>query len=374
MHPSLRKAAVLIDSLDAESAGTLLAQMEPARAEQLRAAVEGLGPIAADERARIVAEFRRGARGASGAVGGVELAGSLAQRFGGAERGAQGHAAEQQIGTRCDDGVMAGSRVGSGRGVGAGSAADARGGAAGATTSAAGAPFRFLHAADTASLVRFLSHEHPQTIALVLSHLAPGQAGEVLQRLAVPLRGDVIRRLAVLREASPQAVAEVERALELRLSSLPAGERLPVAGLSAARQILAAVDRHVCDEIVGQLEGSDPHLATALSAARPRRRPVEWDDLARMSDGDLRRVVQFAGDELLVPALAAAEPYLLERVLAVLPAARVPRLRYAMAHLGPTRLSDLEVAGQQLLDLVSDLEAQEQVRVVRTSERLSAAA
>src|SRR5262245_46868214 len=73
--PNLRKAAVLIRSLDAETAQRMLAQLPAAEAAQVRAAMEAIGPLDPDECADIAAELRRGASNlAASHEEGVELA------------------------------------------------------------------------------------------------------------------------------------------------------------------------------------------------------------------------------------------------------------------------------------------------------------
>ena len=62
LNPStnLRKAAVLLRSVDAETAATLLAQLSTDEAMTLREAMRGLGALDPEEQAVVLAEFRRG--------------------------------------------------------------------------------------------------------------------------------------------------------------------------------------------------------------------------------------------------------------------------------------------------------------------------
>ena len=56
---NLRKAAILVRSVDADTAAVLLAQLAPAEAKAVRAAIQSLGPVDPDERADVAAELRR---------------------------------------------------------------------------------------------------------------------------------------------------------------------------------------------------------------------------------------------------------------------------------------------------------------------------
>src|SRR4051812_49260026 len=80
VDPNMRKAAVLLRSLDAETATMMLRQLSAEEAAAIRAAMRAVGPVESDEQADVVAELRRvrPARKTS-EVGDVELA--LSSRF-----------------------------------------------------------------------------------------------------------------------------------------------------------------------------------------------------------------------------------------------------------------------------------------------------
>src|SRR5688500_6965805 len=137
--PNLRKAAVLIRSLDAETAASLLAQLSVEEAVALRAAVQSLGPIDPEERADVAAEFRRAAPiAAKPAEHGVELSFSAQTT--------------NESTTPLAIPVVE-------------------------TTTKR---FEFLEDASINALVPFLAREHAQTIAVVMSYLAPSRAATVL--------------------------------------------------------------------------------------------------------------------------------------------------------------------------------------------------
>ena len=56
---NLRKAAMLVASLDERNAQALLAQMTPAQSQAVQRAMETLGPIDADEQHDVIEEFFR---------------------------------------------------------------------------------------------------------------------------------------------------------------------------------------------------------------------------------------------------------------------------------------------------------------------------
>ena len=116
---SLRKAAVLLRSLDSETATLMLGQLSLEEATAIRAAIRELGAIDPEEQADVVAEFRR-VRPIATETGssGVELSLSSAAEH--------GTVAEQEI----------------------------------APTTPSSQRFEFLATAPTAALVPFLAREH----------------------------------------------------------------------------------------------------------------------------------------------------------------------------------------------------------------------
>jgi flagellar motor switch protein FliG len=306
-HDGLRKAAILVASLDVAAADTLLDQLAPEQASRVRALAVDLGEIDAAEQRRVIDEFFRVGPPAPATLvpaknpPGIELDGRLARlivdraRLGGLERP---QAARED-----------------------------------------GRPFHFLQEAEAEKLTRLLCAERPQTIAMVLSHLPPLRAGAVLSRLEPALQAEVVRRQVELEETAPEILREVEEALESRLSSEVQMQRRRVAGIKAVAGILAATDRHTGGRILDNLAAHDVSLAERLSFP-----PVEFDDLGELDDAVLAEIFESAGRELMIPALVGAREELVGRMLAQLPAAEADRIRRQLLSPGPLLLSDVEDA------------------------------
>jgi flagellar motor switch protein FliG len=312
---ALRKAAILISSLDAATADALLEQFPDAQADLLRRTVAAMAHVDADEQDRIIGEFL-GVHPHEPAVApeaseqgppGIELDSGLARRLGLDPARPLDH-----------DSPL---------------------------TPAGARPFRFLDQHSGDHLAALLSSEHPQTVALVVSHLPAERAAEVLAELPEAVQADVLGRLVDLDEAHPDIVREVERGLESRMTIHTRRTRRQTQRLSVVSEILRAADPIVERDLLGNLARHDAHLA-----ARLHRHTPAFDDLAQLSDEDLRAVLEAAGPDVALLGLAGADPHLLERVLSHLPAREARTLRHALAHLGPTRLSDLEAAQQGLVD------------------------
>jgi flagellar motor switch protein FliG len=326
----LRKAAILVISLDRAAADLLLEQMNPKQAQAVRQAVMDLGPVDPKEKREILAEFqRRTPRGPATSAPGVELDPGLAKKIASPAAGVPARAPAQRV---------------------------------------SGQPFQLLREAEVEKLVRILLPERPQTIALVLSHMPPAQAGNVLARLHPGLQTDVIRRLVDLEETDPEILAEVERGLESRLSEQVRMQRRRVAGLSAVTGILEACSQPVGMQILDNLSSQDQQLAEKLSPEQ-----FEFGDLLEFDDATLGVTLRAAEMELIVLALVGAPPEWTERFLGLATEAQARQVRRELEHLGPMRLSDVEEARQRLAELARRLAMQGRIRLPRKATMAIAA-
>jgi len=385
---NIRKAAVLIRSLDAETAARLLAQLPPAEAKAVREAVATLGPIDSEEQADVAAELRRSLplAGAAAASRGVELElTSVANATEFATYSGENGSNENPL-------------------------TPWTGGKSSPDVDGAAGRFEFLEQAPIATLVPYLSREHVQTIAVVLSYLSPARAAEILGALPSRQQADTLERLSVLGETDADSVKVVEQELAAWVSGQSSHRRGTRSG-GAANVILAAANTKTRAEILenlkdhksrlaAQLGGGQsvtsstakientlpanpsqktqsasypPQLGTQLDALRmsrataikehslnlPRRRDVppparpsaprfQYDDLIQLDGAMLSAILHDVDPKLLLLALAGSTEALVERITGQMPRRTAKVVYKQLKRLGPTRLSDVEAAQQAI--------------------------
>ena len=264
----IRKAAILVASLDRAAADAVLELLGPEQARQVRQAVVAMDDIPAAEQEEVLDEFARLRPGKpSRETSGVELAGRLAQEIGwGAASYREQESAEKEP---------------------------------------HGQPFRRLRDAEGEKLARLLSGERPQTIALVLSHLPPRQAGGVLVQFPADLQVEVLRRLVDLEETDPAILREVEKTLEARLSQQVQMQRRRVAGMEAVSGILEESSSEVSLKILDNLSMRDRKLAQKFGPP-----PFDFEDLEDLDDALLAAAFRAVEPGWIMPALLGASPML----------------------------------------------------------------
>lgn len=332
-HRNLRKAAVLVASLDDERAGAILAQMSPEQARAVRSALEQLGPLDPAEQREVIEEFFRiGPLVPDAEPSGIEL----------------NHLRPENTCRPQTEGVDGQKQ----------------------NSDQPAAQSSLWHETSVEALASFLEQEQPQTIAVIISRLASQRAAEVLAVLPAEMQIEVARRVVDLDETDPAVLSEIEHGLLAWLDERAQAENRRTAGMTALAGILEAANPHTRAHILENLG----HSNTAKEECDPEApQPViQFVDLVRWDSTSLQAVLNRAESQLLILALAGARPEFAERALGLVSPAKANALRRAHCRLGPTRLSDIEAAQQELAHLAHQLELNGEI-VRKASRHLSVA-
>jgi flagellar motor switch protein FliG len=218
------------------------------------------------------------------------------------------------------------------------------------------APFAAMRRTDPRQLSDFIRREHPQTVALILANLEPDVAAVVLSNLPAEMRIQVVLRLARMDTTSPEVVKSIGQVLEKRLASLLNQEVALVGGVKTVADILNRIDRSAEKQIFESLEQTNTRLAEDI-----RRLMFTFDDIVRLEDRSIQRVLLEVEQEDLAKALkAAGEPVRL-RVFQNLSERARTMLKQEIDYLGPVRLKDVEEAQMRIVQTIRALEGEGEV-------------
>jgi flagellar motor switch protein FliG len=310
--PAIRKAAVFLLSLDKPVAAKVLAKMEPPMVEAVTVEIARLNEVDPDEQNAVFDEFLQMRRRQGGERGGMDTVRELIEQSLGEGAGALLENVRQSIQS---------------------------------------VPFGFLQRADPENLVAFIAEEHPQTIALILSHLPPHHAAAVLNGLAAEKQVEIIRRVAMMEQTSPEVIQEVEHGLEERLASIVNQQFESAGGVGAVAEMLNVTDRATERAILENLEQEDPDLVEQI-----RRLMFVFDDLTKLDDRSIQAVFKNVETSQWALALKGASEELKEKVFTNMSSRAATMLKEEIEYLGPVRLSAVEQAQQQIVDVVRRLE------------------
>ncbi|MEM9365565.1 MAG: flagellar motor switch protein FliG [Planctomycetota bacterium] len=309
----LTKAAVLLMALPTKIAAAVLGQLPPRLIEKVSIKIAQIESVGGDDQEVVIAEFLTSkASSIYASPGGLERAKELI-------REALGRDASELIGNL--------------------------------QQTIEAMPFGFVKKVDTQTLLQFIGEEHPQTIALLLSHVPSSYAAEVLAGLEVDKQLEVIRRIASIGRTSPDAVSEVERGLEIRLSSMGSQQHSNTGGVEAVAEILNVVERSIERAIMESLGREDPDLSEDI-----RRLMFVFEDIAKLGDRDIQALLKNVETAQWAMSLKGASDGLREKVLRNMSTRAAENLEEEIGYLGSVRVSEVEAVQQKIVDIVRHLE------------------
>lgn len=318
--PGLRKAAILMVSIDPDSASRVLGMLDKETMERVVLEISKLEhePPSREERESVLKEFNTIA---------------MAHQY--VEQGGIGYARQLLEKTLPLDEVR--------------KVIDT------VEASLRSAPFGFLNRADIGNLITFIQDEHPQTIALIMAYLSPSQASSILEALPLKKQQEVIKRLATMEHTSPEIVEHVEKALESKLSAF-VSELKKTGGVKAAAEVLNLVQRSTERSILEGLEEEDPEMVQEI-----RKLMFTFDDILRINDRGIQNLIKNIDRQQMALALKTASPEVKEKFFRNMSQRAVEEIKENMEFMGPVRISDVEAAQQQIVEVVRKLEEEGQL-------------
>ena len=309
----LRKAAIVLLSLDKPIAAEVMSQLPKDQVESVTMEIARLDDVTEEQQESVLDEFRQATtKEIRIERGSVDYAKDLLQQSLGPE--------------------------------GAGEIID------NVQRSLSSVPFGFLQQAGTDNLLTFISEEHPQTISLIMSHLPPQMAAEVLAGLPSNKQLEVVRRIASIEQINPDVVEDVEKTLKQRMRSA-IGRRTEMAGgVPLVAQILNITDRTTNKGILENLEQEDAELVEEI-----QRLMFVFDDLLKLDDKSIQRLLKEIDNSQWALALKGASEEIKQKILGNLSQRAAELLKEEMDYLGPVRVSDVEAMQQQVVDTIRRL-------------------
>lgn len=309
----VKKAAILLMSLEEDDAANLLAKLPPGQVEAVSLAIAQLDTISGSEQERVMQDFLHSRPSAIGPnSGGLDKAKALVKKALGKDAGDMLNVLQQTI---------------------------------------EALPFGFLQKADPQNILSFLIDEHPQTIAMVLSHVPGAIAAGVLGGLPVTRQLAVIQRIAEMGQTSPDAIEEVEKALATRMALFMSQSFRKAGGVPAVAEMLNVSDRATERAILDGLSRDKPELVDQI-----RRLMFIFEDIVKLGDKDIQTILKGVETSQWAMALKGASQALQEKIMRNMSQRAGDMLREEMGFLGKVKLSEVEGVQQKIVDVIRSLE------------------
>ncbi len=209
-------------------------------------------------------------------------------------------------------------------------------------------------------LSQILRNEHPQTLALIMGHLNPDQAANLLTSLPAGVRAEVLTRLAKLESVPEEMLMEVDKVLTSQLIAMGGKEGKKVGGVQSVAEILNATDRATEEEVLSEIEEESAQMAEDI-----RNLMFVFEDCKNIDDKGVRELLKEVANDTLTLALRGASDDLRDKFFRNMSERAGNMIREELEFMGPTKISDVEAAQQNIVKIVRRLEAENKVVVSR---------
>lgn len=309
----VKKSAVLLMALEEDDAALLLSKLPPRQVELVSLAIAQMEEVAGEDQEKVITEFFGGQPSSlSHAAGGLERAKNLVKKALGKDATEMLSVLQQTIESL---------------------------------------PFAFLQKADPQNILSFILDEHPQTIAVVICHVPPATGAAILNGLPQPKQLAVIRRIAEMGQTNPEAIEEIEHALERRLSMVASQSFRKAGGVPAVAEILNVTDRATERVVLESLGKESPELVEEI-----RRLMFVFEDISKLADKDIQLLLKNVETAQWAMALKGATANLQEKIMRNMSQRAAEMLKEEMEFLGKVKVSEVEAVQQKIVDVVRSLE------------------
>ena len=223
-------------------------------------------------------------------------------------------------------------------------------------------PFRELDNVSPRVLAQILRNEHPQTLALIIGHMQTDQGASLLQSLPAGVRCEVLMRLAKLEAVPEEMLMAVDKVLQSQLIAMGGKEGKKVGGVASVAEILNSVDRATEEEVLSEIEELSAQMAEEI-----RNLMFVFEDVAGLDDRGIREALKEISNEDLTMALRGAKEDMREVFFRNMSERAATMIREDLEIMGPTKLSDVETAQQNIVKVVRRLEAEGRIMISRGS-------
>jgi flagellar motor switch protein FliG len=220
-----------------------------------------------------------------------------------------------------------------------------------------------LHRFDPRTLSAVLERENPQAVAAILAHLEPAFAADILLQFEGERQYDVFRRLTRLGEVPESTLREVTDSLAGELAALGDAHSTSVDGPARAAAILQNSSSEASNAILNQLEVDDPAVAGEI-----RRSMFTFEDLVRLDNRSMQALIREISTEQLVVALKTASEDVRNKFFGNVSSRAAEMIRDDLEALGPMRVSDVERAQQDIVEVAQRLESEGKIVIMGGGE------
>ena len=201
---------------------------------------------------------------------------------------------------------------------------------------------------DPKNISSLITNEHPQTAAIILAHLDSSLASATISELPEENRMEIVHRLATLDNISPSVIRDLDQALQAEFQNSSAVSDNKLGGVEVVAAVMSSLDRNTEIAILTSMDEIDADLANKI-----RRMRFSFEDLIKVDDTGIQILIKEVNQEELLIALKTASDELKEKLYTNI---GLVILKDHLKGLGPTKISDIKKAQQNIIKVFKELE------------------
>jgi flagellar motor switch protein FliG len=218
------------------------------------------------------------------------------------------------------------------------------------TPSQTGKNIEILQWMDARSIAEMISGEHPQIIGIIVAHLEYAVAADVLVLLPEEIQPEVIQRIATLDSVQPEAIAQLERVMQLQFKANTSLRASKIGGIKAAAKIMNFTKTAMEQRIMGKLAKADKNVMTQILDNM-----FMFENLIAVDDKSMGTLLRSVEPNTLAIALKGADERLRDKIFGAMSSRAAASLKDEMDSKGPMRVSEVQEAQKQIIAIARQL-------------------
>ena len=200
------------------------------------------------------------------------------------------------------------------------------------------------------AIADFVKDEHPQIVSTLLTQLDSELAGQVLEMLNNSMQTAVIERIALMEDVNSEALEELDALVEDYFQKEKPDKVPSVGGPSIAANILNNVKTDTESRVMEVINKHDKNLGEKIKGLM-----FVFDNLLDIDDRGMQSILREAPQDKLVLALKGASVDVRDKIFKNMSKRAAEMLRDDLETAGPAKLSDVEDAQKEILEVALKL-------------------
>jgi flagellar motor switch protein FliG len=183
---------------------------------------------------------------------------------------------------------------------------------------------------------------------------------DVIKRLPEAIQTEVVLRIANIDFISPSLIAQVDEVLKQELATLGSIDTQQLGGIQPIADMLNVMDKQSEQNIMARVEEKDPQLAEEI-----RKLMFVFEDIVYIDDRGMQTLLKEVPNDKLVMALKTAPEEIKDKIFKNISKRAADLLKEDLDSMGPVKLSDVEKAQQEIINVAKRLESEGKIMIAR---------